>query len=99
MLVLLPMDSLCASSKKCRNEKFVLRDYRSNGKECIVSMHGHCTQQTIPFKDTTIIVKHVGVNSRTGILNNPLFWRQKYNNEVTQQEVRVCSIPKCSGCY
>jgi len=66
-------------------------NFRLNGQECVVSTDGN---EVLPFEGATIVVKHSSVNSQTGKLCNPIYWRMKNsragsdddNNKLTQSQ-------------
>jgi len=91
LLLLLFLMGFCASSTQ-KTGNLILNDNRLNGKECIVSLD--CAQPT-PAEGTTIIVKHLGVNSTTGMLSNPIYWRLKDHNESIQQVATTSFISSC----
>jgi len=70
---------------------FSTRHNRSNGGECVVH---YDVQQQVPPVNSTIVVKHTGADSRTGLLNHPFYWRLKPdNNEVNQQVSKLVLSP------
>ncbi len=50
-------------------------------------------KEVLPLEGATIVVKHLGVNSKTGKLCNPIYWRMKNrdDNELahTQESVII----------